>query len=267
MNEYRTMRLKARRESSGFSLVEMAIVLAIVALLLGGLLPTISGQMEQQHRNETSKYLDEVRDALLGYAVANGRLPCPDTNGDGTENAPCTSTATQQFGTLPYNNLGVGNKDAYGKELVYAVTKEFASSATPFTLSTAGTMRICTTSACTSPYLTSTAVAVILSRGANWAAPHQPMKRKIPIVPLAATPISSAMISYRMVLMIWWFGFLQTSCSTAWSRQASCRRSPIYRAIDLHNHRATSCAPTAISRPNGDIHQHYWPNLNARDWL
>ena len=148
----------------------MAIVLAIVGLLLGGLLPVISGQIDQQRRNETRKYMDEVRDALLGYAIstANKRLPCPDSNSDGTAEATCSA---QQVGTLPYKDLGVAEKDAYGNVLVYAVAKEFADSTTHFTLSTTGaanTMRICTTAACTAN-LTSTAAAVIVSRGANWA--------------------------------------------------------------------------------------------------
>jgi len=33
----------------------MAIVLAIVALLMAGLLPTLSSQIEQQHTSETRK--------------------------------------------------------------------------------------------------------------------------------------------------------------------------------------------------------------------
>lgn len=152
---------------AGFSLVEMAIVLAIVGLLLSGLLPAISSQIEQQRRNETRKYMDEVRDALLGYAIANKHLPCPDTSGDGTAELTCTTVASQ-IGTLPYKDFGVTDKDAFGSVLVYAVTKEFA---VPFTLSTVGaanTMRVCTTAACTTN-LTNNAVAVIVSRGANWA--------------------------------------------------------------------------------------------------
>ena len=153
----------------GFTLIEMAIVLLIVSLLLGGLLPTISGQIEQQHRNETRKYMDEVRDALLGYAITNKHLPCPDSNGDGMAEAACT-TATSQVGTLPYKDLGVTGKDAHGTVLVYAVTREFANSATPFTLNTAGTMIVCTSATtCPATYLTNNAAAVIISRGANWA--------------------------------------------------------------------------------------------------
>ncbi|HEX5338632.1 MAG TPA: prepilin-type N-terminal cleavage/methylation domain-containing protein [Gallionella sp.] len=151
----------------GFSLVEMSIVLLIISLLLAGLLPTLSGQVEQRRLSETRKYMDEARDALLGYAIANKHLPCPDSNGDGLAEATCTTVASQ-VGTLPYKDLGVADKDAYGNALVYAVTKEFADSATHFTLSTAGTLRVCTTAACTA-YLTNNAAAVIVSRGANWA--------------------------------------------------------------------------------------------------
>lgn len=174
INTQPIMRLNNKIKFSGFTLVEMSIVLVIVALLLGGLLPVISGQIEQQRRNETRRYMDEVRDALLGYAVSHKYLPCPDTSNpaDGIANAPCNIAATQQFGTLPYNDLGVGSKDAYGSVLVYAVNKDFASSAVPFTLTTSTTtataMQICSTDNCAPPHLTSTAVAVIISRGANW---------------------------------------------------------------------------------------------------
>ncbi len=147
---------------NGFSLVEMAVVLTIVGVLLAGLLPTLSSQIEQQRRNETQKYMSEVRDALLGYAVTNGRLPCPDKNDDGTAQGPCTAANTQ-YGTLPYIDLGVVDKDAYGKVLIYAVTPAFATAA-PFTLNTLGTMRVCTTTACTAN-LTNNAVAVIVSLG------------------------------------------------------------------------------------------------------
>jgi prepilin-type N-terminal cleavage/methylation domain-containing protein len=109
------------RPIAGFSLVEMAIVLTIVALLLGGLLPTISGQIEQQRRNETRKQLAEIQQALLGFAIMNKRLPCPmpatinnptDVN-YGLEAASCTANPTAE-GYLPWKTLGVSETDAWG---------------------------------------------------------------------------------------------------------------------------------------------------------
>lgn len=182
-------------------MVEMAIVLAIVALLLGGLLPVISSQIEQQHRSESRKYMDEVRDALLGFAVANSRLPCPDITSDGiedmaaaviTDNIPIAGQSTKTYscsaipvGTIPsvpYNTLGVSPRDSYNSTLVYAVTPAFSErnevysatggggvllSTSFFNLSSIGTLQICTAGCAAN--LTTTAVGVIVSRGANWA--------------------------------------------------------------------------------------------------
>ncbi len=155
--------------NKGFTLVEIAITLAIVGLLLGGLLPTISSQIEQKRRTETRKYMDEVRDSLLGYAIANKRLPCPASDINGSAQATCT-TAASQFGYLPYKDLGVTDEDAYNSVLVYGVTMAFASSATNFSLTSTGAMVVCPSATnCPTTYLTNNAVAVILSRGANWA--------------------------------------------------------------------------------------------------
>lgn len=112
---------KMSRLSLGFTLVEMAIVLLIVALLLGGLLPTVSSQIEQQHRNETRKQIEEIRQALMGYAIINGTLPCPTTMADpadpkyGSADITCnTDVAIEGF--LPWKTLGVPETDAWGSK-------------------------------------------------------------------------------------------------------------------------------------------------------
>ena len=121
------------RKTSGFSLVEMAIVLAIVGLLLAGLLPSITGQIEQQRRNETRKLLDEIKDALTGYAIINGKLPCPATIVPGEADNTCTSPTSDHF--LPWKTLGVPETDPWGGKWLYRVEPAFASSV-PFTLTT-----------------------------------------------------------------------------------------------------------------------------------
>jgi len=62
---------------AGFTLAELAIVLIIVSFLLGGTMAMVSAQTEQRYWSDTQSRLEAARDAILGYAIANGRLPCP----------------------------------------------------------------------------------------------------------------------------------------------------------------------------------------------
>jgi prepilin-type N-terminal cleavage/methylation domain-containing protein len=119
----------------GFTLIEMAIVLLIVTLLLGGLLMPLSAQVEQRKIGETQKSLDEIKEALLGFAIANRRLPCPAQSAtDGSENAPCNGSLTAA-GFIPWAALGVSKTDAWGHIFRYSVTSAFTTTA-PFTLGT-----------------------------------------------------------------------------------------------------------------------------------
>jgi prepilin-type N-terminal cleavage/methylation domain-containing protein len=123
-----------RSHSNGFSLLEMAIVLTIVGLLMAGLIPSITGQIEQQHRSETRKQLDDIQQALFGFAISNGRLPCPAdgtiptlaavANGAGQEKSSCGTGANG--GVLPWVTLGVNETDAWGRRFTYRVTPAFA---------------------------------------------------------------------------------------------------------------------------------------------
>lgn len=66
-----------RARSGGFSLVELAVVMAIVALVLGGAMFTLSAQVETRNFNEAQLRIEQAKELLLAYAVVNKRLPCP----------------------------------------------------------------------------------------------------------------------------------------------------------------------------------------------
>lgn len=122
------------KRQSGFTLVEMAMVMLIIGLLLGGLMPTLSAQMEAQRIEETHQQMNEIRDALVGFAVINGRLPCPadGTAAGGDElvtGSGAAATCTLTKGALPWGTLGVNETDGWGRRFTYRVAANFADGA------------------------------------------------------------------------------------------------------------------------------------------
>jgi prepilin-type N-terminal cleavage/methylation domain-containing protein len=188
----KTLNLSAKpQHQTGFTLIEMAMVLMIVALLLGGLLPTISSQVEQRHMNDTRKQLDDIQQALIGYAVIHGYLPCPadGTIATGQPNAgiaKSTCNTGANGGVLPWVTLGVGETDAWGRRFTYRVTPAFATVSTPFKLSDTGNLNVGLTVG--SSDVAANVPAVIVSHGKNGLGAYLPDGSQISPVPLATTP-------------------------------------------------------------------------------
>ena len=71
------MHSRRRPEPGGFSLLEMAIALAILAVVMTALAVPLAAQVHARRTDEARRLLAEAREALLGFAAAHGRLPCP----------------------------------------------------------------------------------------------------------------------------------------------------------------------------------------------
>lgn len=180
----------AHRRAAGFTLVEMAIVLAIVALLLGGLIPTISSQMERQRRNETRTQMDEIKQALNGYAIINGTLPCPTTTADpsnanyGVADATCPLAGAASDGYLPWKTLGVAETDAWGSKRNstgdpwtgywrYRVDRNFATTFTLGAVFSADALVIKDSNGNNLTTTTERPIAIVFSTGPNVSADAQ----------------------------------------------------------------------------------------------
>lgn len=128
-----------RTRSAGFSLVELAVVMAIVALILGGAMFTLTAQVETRNFNETQQRLEQAKELVLAFAAVNKRLPCPaaappappfnNATGTGSESpagGACTDFYTgflpgRTIGFYPVDTLGYA-LDAWGNRIRYAVT-------------------------------------------------------------------------------------------------------------------------------------------------
>lgn len=119
----------------GFSLLELAIVLAMVALLAGSLLGALSGQRDDARRREAQKQLDEIRETLLGFAASHGRLPCPaapalDHLAAGAGQEDCSL----EHGVLPWASLALPESDPWGQRFTYFASRKFTASLAPSAL-------------------------------------------------------------------------------------------------------------------------------------
>ena len=111
--------------SAGFTLLEMAVVLFIFGLLIAGVLGPLETQLEARDRRETIDAMDAIIEALYGFALTNGRLPCPDTDGDGLSNPTYDGTLAFAVctgeGFVPWVDLNVPQGDAWGNRFRYWV--------------------------------------------------------------------------------------------------------------------------------------------------
>jgi prepilin-type N-terminal cleavage/methylation domain-containing protein len=132
------------KHNRGFSLIEIAVVLVIISILLAIVAVPLSTQVDQRRRAETMRQLDLAKDAITGFAISNGRLPCPALKVAGCTNGSecfcpavgaCTPTTSKpspflgkcaafgnttpalNVGLLPAASLGIAPTDEGGYAL------------------------------------------------------------------------------------------------------------------------------------------------------
>jgi len=183
---------------SGFTLVELTMVLIIVALLSTGLLFGVSAQRSVAENADAQRQLENIRETLLGFAIAKSRLPCParasipsGTVGAGEEDCSITN------GVIPWVTLGITETDPWGNRITYYSDQCFScdsicnrnvacnpspplsSTSTPFTLDTDGNANIKEASSSGSN-VASKVPSVIVSHGKRSLGAWQPTGNQIP---------------------------------------------------------------------------------------
>lgn len=143
--------MKINKKTSGFSLVEVAIVLLIGSLLLAGASNALTTYLKQGRINTTTERLDLINAAIQQYLNVNKKLPCPapfdappDTATFGIEVNPtdCRTAAYAgtfrvggagseiRIGAVPVRSLNLPDQfvaDGWKARYTYAVTEALAT--------------------------------------------------------------------------------------------------------------------------------------------
>lgn len=110
--------MKRRLPSAGFTLLETALALVIMALVVSAMIYPLRAQVETRFVDETQKILDEAREALLGFISVNGYFPCPADAASNGQEAVGTDhdlgTCPTWYGFLPAAALGMSKLDSQG---------------------------------------------------------------------------------------------------------------------------------------------------------
>jgi competence protein ComGC len=120
-----TQRPSTHRRQAGFTLLEVMLVIFTMGVVLAANM--VARNVDAQRNSVSDAVLmDSVVAALFDYARRNHRLPCPDINGDGFEDASegvCGAPSTKSGG-VPYLTLemsGDGAASSQSARMVYGV--------------------------------------------------------------------------------------------------------------------------------------------------
>lgn len=183
-------------QSKGFSLTELSLSLAIIAMIAGSAISVAINNTDYAKVKVTNDKLDRIEDALAAFVALNDRLPCPadgtllTTDGDfGTEGTRSdTSCPEANFtsgnvrgGVVPVTTLSLPDDymfDGWGRRISYAVDYQFASNvsnnsdcdgtiSTICFVETVGSSASITVNDAGGSNRTTTAVYVVFSHGQN----------------------------------------------------------------------------------------------------
>jgi prepilin-type N-terminal cleavage/methylation domain-containing protein len=201
------MRNRPPRPQSAFTLVELTIVLLIVSILLAGVLMPLSIQTEVRKYGDNKKTMDQIGEAIMGFVMVNGRLPCPasKTIANGSANAGVElltgNACTSITGVIPWATLNVPETDEWGGRFTYRVSSTFAdtyanltwgctpavtpASPTSFALCANGDLKVASRTTAKAAYdLTSLVLpAVFISHGKNGYGAYGPQGTLLAAVP------------------------------------------------------------------------------------
>ena len=104
-------------KSKGFTLIELAVVLAIIAVLAAVLTPMVSGYLDQARVARAQADVRTIADSIKLYNRDTGRWPIYDSSADYSGDSVPGTNSKLEFGTSTGNSPTAGASWALGTTL------------------------------------------------------------------------------------------------------------------------------------------------------
>ena len=110
---------KVVKNSCGFTLIELMVVIVILGILAGLIVPRIMGRPEEAKQLKAKLTIASLETSLRLYKLDNGAYPTTEQGLNALLAAPDTGNVSNSFREGGYIEKGRMPKDPWGSEFIY----------------------------------------------------------------------------------------------------------------------------------------------------
>jgi general secretion pathway protein G len=110
---------KFNRNTKGFTLIELMVVIVILGILAGLIVPRIMGRPDEARRAKARIQMESIETALKLYKLDNGNYPTTEQGLQALVEAPLAGTLAKNWRQGGYLEKGKVPKDPWDNEFVY----------------------------------------------------------------------------------------------------------------------------------------------------
>ena len=104
---------------SGFTLIELMVVIVILGILAGLIIPRIMGRPEEARQMKAQVQIESIETALRLYKLDNGSYPTTEQGLQALVEAPTVGELPRAWREGGYLEKGKVPKDPWGNEYIY----------------------------------------------------------------------------------------------------------------------------------------------------